>query len=97
MAQQISNNRSVYLAVVVNVENIMSERVCGTGEVAKKLGITRWKLTQMIELGKLPDASNQIAGRRLFSDADVEAVTAKYREICQAKAEKELANARLAG
>jgi DNA-binding transcriptional MerR regulator len=76
----------------------MNEKVFGTGEVAKRLGIPRWKLTQLIELGKLPEASGKVEGRRLFSLADVEAVTGKYRELCQAKAEKEgLAKATLVG
>jgi hypothetical protein len=69
----------------------MSEKVFGSGEVAKQLGVPRWRLVQLIELGKLPEASAKLEGRRLISQADVEAVTGKYQELCQAKAEKELA------
>lgn len=75
----------------------MSDKVYGSGELAKHLGVPRWKLVQLIELGKLPEASAKLEGRRLFSLADVEAVTAKYQELCRAKAEKELAKAKLAG
>lgn len=69
----------------------MNERVFGSGEVARQLGIQRWRLTQLIELGKLPDASGHVEGRRLFSEADVAVIADKYRELCQAKAEKDMA------
>ena len=76
---------------------VMNEKVIGSGEVARQLGIQRWRLTQLIELGKLPDASGQVQGRRLFSEADVEAIIAKYLELADAKAAKEVPKAKLAG
>ena len=75
----------------------MNEKVLGSGELAKQLGVPRWKLTQMIELGKLPEASGKLEGRRLFSAADVDAIVAKYLELAEAKAAKEVAKAKLAG
>jgi DNA-binding transcriptional MerR regulator len=72
----------------------MSEKVFGSGEVAKQLGVPRWKLTQMIELGKLPEASAKLEGRRLFSAADVDAIVAKYLELAEEKAAKEVAKAK---
>lgn len=75
----------------------MNEKVLGSGEVAKQLGVPRWKLTQMIELGKLPEASGKLEGRRLFSPADVDAIVAKYLELAEEKAAKEVAKTKLAG
>jgi DNA-binding transcriptional MerR regulator len=75
----------------------MNEKMFGSGEVAKQLGVPRWKLTQMIELGKLPEASGKLEGRRLFSPADVDAIVAKYLELAEAKAAKDVARAQLGG
>jgi hypothetical protein len=47
-----------------------------TGALAAQLGIPRWRLAYLIEHGDLPGPSIQVAGRRVFSDADVERIRA---------------------
>ena len=44
------------------------------GEVARQVGIDRWRLAYLIERGKLPPPSGEVPGRRLFSRADVEKI-----------------------
>jgi DNA-binding transcriptional MerR regulator len=44
------------------------------GPVAAQLGIPRWRLAYLIERGDVPGPSLQVAGRRLFSDPDVERI-----------------------
>ena len=44
------------------------------GPVAAHLGIPRWRLAYLIERGDVPPPSLQVAGRRLFSDPDVERI-----------------------
>jgi hypothetical protein len=44
------------------------------GPVATHLGIPRWRLAYLIERGDVPGPSLQVAGRRLFSNPDVERI-----------------------
>ena len=44
------------------------------GEVARQVGIDRWRLAYLIERGELPPPSTQVPGRRLFSPEDVEKI-----------------------
>lgn len=44
----------------------------GSGGVAERLGIPRWLLLYRIERGELPGPSLTAAGRRLFTEADVQ-------------------------
>ena len=44
------------------------------GPVATHLGIPRWRLAYLIERGDVPGPSLQVAGRRLFTDPDVERI-----------------------
>ena len=56
-------------------EETMTTHVYHTiGSVAELLGIPRWKLAYLIERGTVPGASLHVPGRRLFTDADVEAI-----------------------
>jgi DNA-binding transcriptional MerR regulator len=50
------------------------QKMLGTGEVARALGVPRWKLIYLIERDVVPDASFNVAGRRMFSEADVERI-----------------------
>jgi DNA-binding transcriptional MerR regulator len=44
------------------------------GAVADQLAIPRWKLAYLIDRGDVPGPSQQVPGRRLFSEADVELI-----------------------
>ena len=58
----------------------MNAELLGTGDVAKLLGVNRWKLMYWIERGDLPGPSQSLVGRRLFTPADVEAIQREYRQ-----------------
>jgi len=53
------------------------------GELAARLGIARWKLAYWIERDMVPRPSVQVPGRRLFSEADVEAIRARVETLAQ--------------
>lgn len=44
----------------------------GTGEVARRLGLHRHRLIQLLDAGHLPDTRIFMAGRRVFREEDVE-------------------------
>jgi hypothetical protein len=44
------------------------------GPVAAELEMPRWRLAYLIERGDVPGPSLQVAGRRLFTRADVEKI-----------------------
>lgn len=46
-------------------------RLFGSGEVARRLRMPRWKLLYLIDRGDLPGPHLQIAGRRLFTEDDI--------------------------
>jgi len=48
----------------------------GSGGVAERFGIPRWLLLYRIERGELPGPSLTVAGRRLFTDADIQKIAA---------------------
>jgi len=52
----------------------VEERYSTIGELAKQVGVDRWKLAYLIEKGKVPSPSAQVPGRRLFSPEDVEKI-----------------------
>jgi DNA-binding transcriptional MerR regulator len=56
------------------------QEMYGTGEVAGILGIPRWRLLYLLERGVLPEATSSIAGRRLFTETDVERLRAALTE-----------------
>ena len=45
-----------------------------SGEVADTVGLSRWKFLYHVERGDLPGPTHTVAGRRLFTAADVENV-----------------------
>jgi hypothetical protein len=48
-----------------------------SGDTARLVGLDRWRLIYLVERGDLPNASLTVAGRRLFSDAEID----RIREI----------------
>lgn len=52
----------------------MTENVHTSGAVAAEVGLPRWKLLYFIEKGTLPSPTFQVPGRRLFTDADIDAI-----------------------
>jgi len=44
------------------------------GQVAREVGMSRWRLAYLIERGELPPPSAEVPGRRLFSPEDVEKI-----------------------
>ena len=42
-----------------------------TGEVARILGIPRWRLAYLLEKGDLEEPKMSVPGRRLFSEEDI--------------------------
>jgi DNA-binding transcriptional MerR regulator len=52
----------------------MSPVVRTIGPVAAELGVPRWKLAYLIERGDVPGPCLTVAGRRLFTEADVERI-----------------------
>ena len=51
------------------------------GEVAKKVGVDRWRLAYLIERGKLPPPSSKVPGRRLFSPENVERIRKSLEQM----------------
>ena len=58
-----------------------------SGEVADEVGLSRWKFLYHVERGDLPGPTHTVAGRRLFTAADVENIKRAWA-VCQAKGEK---------
>ena len=46
------------------------------GALAAELQVPRWRLAYLIERGDVPGPSILVAGRRLFSESDVERIRA---------------------
>ena len=44
------------------------------GQVARELGVPRWRLAYWLERGDLPQPTLAVPGRRLFSRSDVERI-----------------------
>jgi DNA-binding transcriptional MerR regulator len=55
-----------------------------TGQVAARLNVPRWQLAYLIERGDVPGPSVEIPGRRLFTEADVEAIGEALARRCAA-------------
>lgn len=49
-------------------------RFLTTGEVAKKLGMPRWRLAYLIDRGDVGGPAVVVPGRRLFSEQDVDRI-----------------------
>jgi excisionase family DNA binding protein len=62
-------------------------RLYSTGEAAECLGIPRWRIGYLIEAGKIPEASHNAGGRRLFTAEDLRGI-AKYLIAEHAQAAK---------
>ena len=58
-----------------------SSSLRSSGEVARLVGIPRWKLIHLIETGILPDASFVVPGRRLFTDQDVKQIKVAIKQL----------------
>jgi len=54
------------------------------GELAARVGVSRWKLAYWIERGVLPRPSVEVPGRRLFSEEDVEVIKARVETLTHA-------------
>ncbi|MBA4190656.1 MAG: hypothetical protein C0467_21940 [Planctomycetaceae bacterium] len=52
----------------------------GSGGVAERFGMARWLLLYRIERGELPGPSITVAGRRLFTEADVQRIALALHE-----------------
>ena len=58
-----------------------SKRMFTTGEVAGRLGVPRWRLQYLVERGVVPGPSQQVPGRRLFSEEDVTNLRAVFQHL----------------
>ncbi len=45
------------------------------GEVSRQINMPRWRLQYLIEKGTVPGPTFLVAGRRLFTDEDVERIS----------------------
>ena len=52
----------------------MSMTFMTIGQLAREVGMSRWRLAYLIERGELPPPSAEVPGRRLFSPEDVEKI-----------------------
>ncbi len=50
----------------------MQQQMYSLGEVAQKLGVAPFRITYSITTGLVPDASMRFAGRRVFTQEDVQ-------------------------
>lgn len=57
----------------------MSSELIGSGDVARKVNLPRWRLLYLIERGDLPGPSFEVPGRRLFTPEDVVRIDAVLR------------------
>lgn len=51
-----------------------------SGDVARETGMSRSALTYRIKKGVLPEAAYRVAGRRVFSESDLNEIRAMLRE-----------------
>lgn len=56
-----------------------------SGQAARELGISRWRLTYLIESGQVPEAARRFAGRRMFTREEVQHIAARLEEIREEK------------
>jgi DNA-binding transcriptional MerR regulator len=68
-------------------EPMTTTRYSTIGAVADRLAIPRWKLAYLIDRGDVPGSSQQVPGRRLFSEADVERIREALSERAKAPTE----------
>ena len=52
----------------------MENKLIGSGDAAKLLGVKRWKLIQLLESGKLSEPTFKLPGRRLFTEDDIKSL-----------------------
>ena len=50
----------------------MQQHMFSLGEVAQKIGVAPFRITYSITTGLVPDASMRFAGRRVFTQEDVQ-------------------------
>ena len=50
----------------------MESRMFSLGQVAQKIGVAPFRITYSITTGLVPDASLRFAGRRVFTEEDVQ-------------------------
>jgi len=60
--------------------NPSSQHFLTSGSVADRVGLARWLLLYRVERGDLPPPSSHVAGRRLFTEADVQKILAILHE-----------------
>jgi len=46
-----------------------------TGQLARLIGIPRYRLQYYIDTGQVPDSKYRVAGRRVFSNEEVQIIT----------------------
>lgn len=51
----------------------MEETLMSTGEVAKALGIPHYRLEYLISIGAISDTARRVAGKRAWSETEVQA------------------------
>ena len=52
------------------------ENLFGSGEVARRVSLPRWRLIYLIDKGELPGQSLKVPGRRLFTEDDIRRIVA---------------------
>lgn len=66
------------------------------GEVARQLGVPRWRLAYLIERGALSGPTHEVPGRRLFSDEGINRLREELRQLAETQVAS-LANERAGG
>ena len=56
----------------------MQHNMYSLGEVAQKLGVAPFRITYAISTGHVPDASARFAGRRAFSEGDLDRLRSHF-------------------
>ena len=65
----------------------MNKQFFASGEVADEVGLSRWKFLYHVERGDLPGPTHTIAGRRLFTNQDIDNIKRAWANY-QAKEEE---------
>jgi hypothetical protein len=50
------------------------KKLLGSGIVATRVGLPRWRLLYLIEKKALPGPTFEVPGRRLYSESDIQAI-----------------------
>lgn len=54
----------------------MPNELIGSGAVARRVGLERWRLLYLLDSKQLPEPSFNVSGRRLFTAEDVRLIEA---------------------